>query len=144
MKWIIPGLIVMGALLTGCSRQTEPVPAEETEAAPVQDVESEENLPITNLAALKIGEYDVQPFYAGELRQGHINVRVAGPEVGTVRVWVGPEDAAGVMVVKAELEGDHYCGDMEMPEPIPVNGRLWIEIETANGERLKGSVLLVR
>lgn len=144
MTWTFLGLMVMGALLTGCSRQTEPGPAEETEAAHVQDFESEKNLPITNLAALKIGEYDVQPFYAGELHQGHINVRVASHEVGTVRVWVGPEDAAGVVVVKAELEGDHYCGDMEMPQPMPVNGRLWIEIETASGERLKGSVPLVR
>lgn len=135
-------LVALIAGISGCGGEKTPVPAEEPESAHIEDADSEENLPKTNLAALKIGDYDVQPFYAGELHQGHINVRVAGPEVGVVRVWVGSEDASGVMVVKAELEGDHYCGDMEMPQPIPANARLWMEIESPAGERLKGSVPL--
>lgn len=139
------GILAIGILLVGCGSEPEPpVTEEKPESAQVEESESEENLPKTNLAAIKIGDYDVQPFYAGELSQGLINARVSGKEVGVVRMWVGSEDASGVMVVKAELEGDHYCGTMEMPDPIPTDARLWIEVESPEGERLKGSVPLAQ
>lgn len=145
MMRTIVGILAIGVLLLGCGGEPEPpVAVEKPESAHVEDPESEENLPKTNLAAIKIGDYDVQPFYAGELTQGLINARVSGKEVGVVRVWVGPEDASGVMVVKAELEGDHYCGTMIMPDPIPADARLWIEVESPEGERLKGSVPLAQ
>lgn len=139
MLWIM----ATGVLLVGCGGELEPPATEPAGVVHLEGEVSEENLPKTNLEALTIGNYEVQPFYAGELSQGLINVRVSGEEVGVVRVWVGPEDASGVMVVKAELEGDHYCGTMEMPDPIPADARLWIEIETPAGDRPKGSVPLM-
>lgn len=135
--------IAIGVVLIGCGGEPKVPAAEEHNAAQVEE-ESEENLPKTDLPAIKIGDYDVQPYYAGKLEQGHINIRVSGQEVGVVRVWVGPEDAAGVVVVKANLEGDHYCGDMEMPDPIPADARLWIEIESPTGERSKSNVPLIQ
>lgn len=48
--------------------------------------------------------------------------------------------ASGVAIVKTEIENDYHHGHVEMPNPIPADARLWIEIETLAGERLKGSV----
>jgi catechol 2,3-dioxygenase-like lactoylglutathione lyase family enzyme len=100
------------------------------------------DIPMTNLQPLKIGPYDVQPMYEEELADGHFNIKITGGDVAAVREWVGPEDASGVVVVRTEIENDYHHGHVEMPDPIPADARLWIEIETPDGERLKGSVPL--
>ncbi|MBI2421448.1 MAG: hypothetical protein HYV27_01375 [Candidatus Hydrogenedentes bacterium] len=139
MNRTILGLLTAAACLAGCGGQTATAPeapaAAEVAAAP-------QAIPMTNLAAIKIGPYDVQPMYEEELKDGHLNTRIAGGEVAAVRVWVGPEDATGVMVVKTEIENDYHHGHVEMPNPIPAGAKLWIEIETPTGERLKGSTPL--
>lgn len=92
-----------------------------------------------DLPAVTIGPYTVQPMYEEKLEDGHFNLRISGGEVAAVREWVGPEDASGVMVVKTEIERDYWHGHVEMPNPIPADARLWIEIESPSGELLKGS-----
>lgn len=95
-----------------------------------------------DLPTVTIGAYTVQPMYEEKLEDGHFNLRITGGEVAAVREWVGPEDASGVMVVKTEIERDYWHGHVEMPNPIPADARLWIEIETPTGELLKGSTTL--
>jgi hypothetical protein len=95
-----------------------------------------------DLPAITIGAYTVQAMYEDKLEDGHFNLRITGGDVAAVREWVGPEDASGVMVVKTEIERDYWHGHVEMPNPIPADARLWIEIETPAGELLKGSTTL--
>lgn len=134
--------LILGALfiIAGCG--AAPKPEQGQAAAPVATPESENAIPMTNLEPLKIGPFDVQPMYEEKIEDGHFNIKIAGGEVAAVREWVGPEDATGVVVVKTEIENDYHHGHVEMPNPIPADARLWIEIETPAGERLKGSVPL--
>lgn len=136
-------LIVTVTLLSGCggappaAPATPPAPAAAAPATPISDVP-----PMRNFNAIKIGDYDVQPMFEEEIKDGHYNIKVSGGEVKAVRVWVGTEDASGVMVVKTEIENDYNHGHLEVPNPIPAGVALWIEIENPAGETFKGSTPL--
>jgi hypothetical protein len=136
-------LILLALLIVaGCGATPEPEPGQVGAPAAASESGTDNAIPMSNLASLKIGPYDVQPMYEEKLEDGHFNIKIAGGDVAAVREWVGPEDASGVVVVKTEIENDYHHGHVEMPNPIPAEARLWIEIETPTGERLKGSVPL--
>lgn len=52
-----------------------------------------------------------------------------------VRVWVGVQDGKGSVKSKAEAEGDGWHAHAEVPDPLPAGSKLWIEIETASGQK---------
>ncbi|MBL7648422.1 MAG: hypothetical protein JNK74_19760 [Candidatus Hydrogenedentes bacterium] len=135
-------VIAAMVLMAGCGASPEPeagnTPQPET-AAPTATPTA---IPMTELASVTIGPYTVQPMFEEKLEDGHFNIKVSGGEVAAIREWVGSEDASGVVVVKTEIENDYHHGHVEMPSPIPADARLWIEIETPAGDRLKGSVPL--
>lgn len=144
-KSILFGLLAVTLVAAGCGGQgggEAATPPENTDQATPAPPAPDYDIPMTNLEPLKIGDYDVQPMYEEELKDGHFNIKITGGEVAAVREWVGPEDASGVVVVRTEIENDYHHGHVEMPTPIPDDARLWIEIETPDGERLKGSVPL--
>ena len=142
----ILGAAAIAALIVGCGPQdggvAAPAQGQDTVVTAAVAPPPKYDIPMTNLRGLKLGPYGVQPMYEEELSDGHFNIRITGGEVAAVREWVGPEDAAGVMVVKTEIENDYHHGHVEMPNPIPDDARLWIEIETPSGEKLKGSTPL--
>lgn len=76
------------------------------------------------------------------MKGGHFSIQVTGEEVAAVRIWVGPEDASGVVIAKTEIEDGFHHGHVEMPDPISADARLWIEIESPTGELFKGSTPL--
>lgn len=133
---------MLGAFAVGCGGESEPA-ATATQPVASGAAVTKYEIPMTTLESLKLGPYTVEPMYEEELSDGHFNIRITGGEVAAVREWVGPEDASGVTVVKTEIENDYHHGHVEMPNPIPADARLWIEIETPTGERLKGSVPLM-
>lgn len=138
---ILLSIAALGVFVVACTKESEPAPARSGQEQ-AATAESDEETPMTKLQPVKIGNYDVQPLYEEELSDGHFNLRITGGEVAAVREWVGPEDASGVVVVKTIIENDYQHGHVEMPNPIPAGARLWIEIETPTGEKLKGSVPL--
>jgi hypothetical protein len=131
--------VPMTEAATPAAPGTAAAPATETVAAGGKDVGG---IMMHDLPPVTIGAYTVQPMYEEELEDGHFNLRISGGEVAAVREWVGPEDASGVMVVKTEIERDYHHGHVEMPNPIPADARLWIEIEAPSGELVKGSTPL--
>jgi hypothetical protein len=52
-----------------------------------------------------------------------------------VRVWVGSQDGKGSIKAKAEAESDGWHAHAEVPKPLPVGSKLWVEVETATGEK---------
>jgi catechol 2,3-dioxygenase-like lactoylglutathione lyase family enzyme len=143
MKNVLMVWIAVTSLLTGCSGGSDESETTPSEASAVSTEEAVvDTIPMTNLASLTIGDYEVQPMYEEELKDGHFNIRITGGEVAAVREWVGPEDASGVVVVKTEIENDYHHGHIDMPDPIPADARLWIEIEAPDGTLHKGSVPL--
>ncbi len=139
MYRIMATLMITGGILSGCGGEQPALKPAEAPAveAPAKDgmrVESD-NPTMRNFAALTIGPYEVQPMFEEEIPDGHFNIAVSGGDVKAVRIWVGPEDASGVMVAKTEIENDYHHGHVEMPDPIPADAVLWIEIESPVGPR---------
>lgn len=143
MKHLMIVAVGLALALTGCSGESPETETEGAAAAPAEAPEPDYEIPMTNMGAVTIGPYHVQPMYEEELSDGHFNLRITGPEFAAVREWVGPEDASGVMVIKTVVENDYQHGHVEIPDPIPADAKLWIEIETPEGEKLKGSVPLL-
>lgn len=143
MKNVLTIWFAVVGLLAGCGGVSDNTNSSEA-VEPVETTvdAAEKTIPMTDLPVLALGPYGVHPMYEDELRDGHFNIRITGGEVAAVREWVGPEDASGVVVVKTEIENDYHHGHIEMPDPIPVDARLWIEIEAPDGSLYKGSVPL--
>lgn len=146
MNRFMATVMITGGILAGCGGQqpaTTPAEAPAVEAPAKEAVMQESEVPaMRNFAAVKIGPYDVQPMFEEEIPDGHYNIEVKGGEVKAVRVWVGPEDASGVMVSKTEIEHTYHHGHVELPDPIPADAMLWIEIEAPDGTTVKGSTPL--
>lgn len=57
-----------------------------------------------------------------------------------VRLWIGTEDAKGSIKAKADVEDpnqpSHWHTYGEAPEPIPLEAKLWVEIEPTSGSKL--------
>ncbi len=65
----------------------------------------------------------------------------AGPIPAAVRCWIGDESGTGALKSKADGHGDHFHGQIEVPASL-AGARLWIEVESASGERSLGSMTL--
>lgn len=148
-------LVTLVAGLTGCSAK-EPSPevstsTEEVATATEETATPEVDAPVdpysengdeTNLAPIVLEPFTVKALHIGELAVGHFNLYIDGGDPAVVRAWVGDESASDVMVTKAEFEVNHHCAHIEVPSPLPADARLWVELETADGKRMKGSAVV--
>lgn len=136
-------LLALPLLLAACgapSTPEVPSPKETQDTAPAgtPDPYSESGAQ-TDLAPLAIGPYNVRALHIGDVGLGHFNLYIEGGEPAAVRAWVGDEAATGVLITLAEFEEDHHCAHLEVPQPLPAGAKLWVELETSEGERLRGS-----
>ena len=143
MKLFIAQLLVLSLIAVGCGGGADEATTESTQEAAAPLTEPNYEIPMRNFAPQKIGPYDVQPMFEEEIINGHYNIKVDGGEFQAVRIWVGTEDPADVMVVKCELENDYQHGHLDVPDPIPADYALWMEIEDTEGNLHKGSTPLV-
>lgn len=142
MYRLLTTLMVSMILFSACGGQDATQAKPDAKPKNSVSTQASDDIPMTNMPSLKIGPYSVQPMFEEVIENGHYNIKITGGDVAAVRIWVGPEDASGVMVVKTEIENDYNHGHVEVPKPIPADARLWIEIETPGGEKLKGSTPL--
>ncbi len=145
MNKCITSVFILAALvsLSGCKPAAPPAtPTADVEPLPAAAAEVEsfaESGDQTQLEPIVLAPYTVKALHIGEVTKGHFNLYVEGGDMAAIRAWVGDESAAQVMVTKAEFEVDHHCAHIEVPQPLPATARLWVEIETSEGTRLKGS-----
>jgi len=133
MKYSIAGLIMLIAVFSGCSQEEPATAAPEPEAkAPLEEPNYE--IPMRNFAPTQAGPYALQPMFEEEISDGHYNIKVTGPEFKAVRFWLGTENRSNSMVVKAVLENDYQHGHLKIPENLPADYALWIEVEAPDGE----------
>lgn len=117
-----------------------PDPASESAAAPADPYSEAGNQ--RKLEPISLAPFTVESLHIGDVSNGHFNLYVKGGEPAVVRAWVGDEAATDVVITKAEFEVDHHCAHLEVPQPLPAEAKLWVEVETADGERLRGSTAL--
>jgi hypothetical protein len=60
-----------------------------------------------------------------------------------VRFWIGRQDAAGSIKARAEIEDpaepNHWHTHAEVPDPLPSDSKLWVELEIEGQGKEVGS-----
>lgn len=69
-------------------------------------------------------------------------VHTGGPAPAAVRLWIGEESGVGSLKTKADGHDDHFHGRAEVPPRVPAGAALWIEVESASGERASAPLSL--
>jgi hypothetical protein len=106
-------------------------------------------------AVIALGEQTIGSFLAkatrdeGQVVAGKdapidVTVTASGDaKVVAVRFWIGTEDAAGSVKAKAEIEDpndpNRWHTHAEVPNPLPPESKLWVEIEDDKGGKSVGS-----
>jgi len=96
--------------------------------------------PRTELGSQSAGGMTIMAAREGDVTPGgeatfDIGVTGGAGKPAAVRVWVGTEDGKGSIKAKAEAEGDGWHAHAEVPKPLPSGSKLWVEVETAKGEK---------
>ncbi len=96
--------------------------------------------PTTELGAQSAGGFTIKASRAGDFTPGvdaPIFVAVTGDtkSLAAVRCWVGVESGRGSVKARAELSGEQWHADAEVPKPLPAGSKLWVEIETDTGTK---------
>ena len=69
-------------------------------------------------------------------------VQTSGNPAIAIRLWVGNETGVGSAKTKSHSHGASHHAVPQAPNPLPANSALWIEVESAMGERESGSIAL--
>ncbi len=102
------------------------------------------------LGEVKTGEQRLLVSGAGAIAPGkpwHVEL-VLKPDQPTpkaIRLWVGLESGRGSVKTRAAAEKGakgEYVADLEVPDPIPADSKLWLAIEAANESVFKTSLAL--
>jgi hypothetical protein len=96
--------------------------------------------PTTELGSQSAGGMTITAAREGGITAGgeasfDITVTGGGDKPAAVRAWVGAQDGKGSIKGKAEAEGDGWHAHAEVPKPLPAGSKLWVEVETARGEK---------
>lgn len=96
--------------------------------------------PKTELGSQSAGGMTIMAAREGDVTPGgeatfDISVTGGAGKPAAVRVWVGTEDGKGSIKAKAEAEGDGWHAHTEVPKPLPSGSKLWVEVESAKGEK---------
>ena len=93
----------------------------------------------TQLGEQELGGYKIKASRDGDVKAGGdvpIDVWVTGgAKIASVRFWIGTEDAKGSLKAKAEIETDNWHTHAEVPNPLPADSKLWVEIEAEGGAK---------
>ena len=130
------------AVIAGCGKKPaatpQPTPAPAATPAPSG---KEGHGATTALGEKTAGVYVIKASRDGDVTPGKdvpIDVWVTGAgKVAAVRFWIGTEDAKGSLKAKAELEKDNWHTHAEVPNPLPVGSKLWVEIESDTGAKTR-------
>jgi predicted small lipoprotein YifL len=103
--------------------------------------------PVIPLGSATIGAFNVVATRdAGQLVAGKdapIDLTVTPAGATAVRFWIGTEDAKGSVKARAEIENpaepNRWHTHAEIPNPMPENTKLWVEIEDKAGTVSVGS-----
>ena len=102
--------------------------------------------PSRTTASLSLAGITLRVTMKGTLQPGaEIDVQLVqtsgSPAIG-IRLWVGNESGVGSVKTKSHSHGASHHAIPQAPNPLPANSALWIEVESAMGERESGSIAL--
>lgn len=104
--------------------------------------------PATPLGNVSVGGFTVAVEQMGEVKPGgegdfHLKVTGGSGKVKAIRAWLGTEDAKGSSKATAKMEAEgSFDAELDVPDPIPADGKLWIELELDSGKKVLCSIIV--
>jgi len=96
--------------------------------------------PATDLGHQVAGAFTVSSARTSDVIGGSdatFDVSVTGPTVPVaVRIWVGTQDAKGSVKSLCPMEDGVGHAHADVPNPLPQDSRLWVELEVQGGEKV--------
>lgn len=98
------------------------------------------------LGTVDIGGFKVAVSQMGDVKPGgegdfHVKVTGGTGKVAALRAWVGAQDGKGSSKTTAKMEGEgSFDAEMDVPDPIPAGGKVWIELELEGGKKAQGGI----
>jgi uncharacterized protein involved in copper resistance len=167
IKTLLAGIAAAGLVLTGCEKgesheghdhdhgehadhdgHSEPDgdSGQEDHEGHDEDGEHDDHGEMKSLGDVTIAGTTLAITLGGEVSAGaelHVNAEHKDGDVpSAVRLWIGDEDGTGAVKSKADGSEGEFHGHVEVSAEQSEGASLWIEIESADGERHKGSVAL--
>ena len=152
---VVSGLLVLSVV--ACKKQP-PAPAQNqsTDTSGMPAPSSKEDHThgahggeVVELGSQMIGSWNVRAARdQGEIKAGgdapiDVWLTGGGGKVAAVRFWIGTGDAAESVKARADIENpsepNHWHTHAEVPNPIPVGSKLWVEIEMDDQSTQSGS-----
>lgn len=148
----VVSLAALAMPLGGCEKQAEPAKPAASTGTPAKAGDAPKATASGHgVAVIALGEQAIGPFNAKATRDegaivagkdAPIDVTVT-PAAGAtakavaVRFWIGTQDAKGSVKAKAEIENanepNRWHVHAEIPNPMPAESKLWVEIEDDKG-----------
>jgi hypothetical protein len=143
-RFTFAALTLTVALIAGCDKKPaatpQPTPVPAASPAPVG---KEGHGATTALGEKTAGVYNIKASRDGDITPGKdvpIDVWITGTgKIAAVRFWIGSQDAKGSIKAKAELETDNWHTHAEVPSPLPEGSKLWVEVESDTGEKIRAA-----
>lgn len=97
--------------------------------------------PNVPLGEQTISGLTIKPTLEGEIKAGQeasFDMKITGGQgkPAAVRLWIGSQDGRGALRARGEAEKDGWHAHVEVPNPIPADAKLWVEVEPASGEKV--------
>ena len=152
MKYISVTLFSVCLSLVGCnnsnSQENAPTPTPQPTAKPVTDSGNglNDGDPTTPSNVLTVAGVTLQVNVRGTLAPNVALdvaiVQTSGNPAAAIRIWVGDESGVGSTKTKVHSHGNSYHAHVQAPATLPANCALWVEVQTADGQRESGSIPL--
>ncbi|HYC78294.1 MAG TPA: hypothetical protein VEI02_11770 [Planctomycetota bacterium] len=140
--------VLLATALGGCGDHDHPHPHPHSESpAPQAPASGHHSGKVIDLGTASAGPFhlhvtrDEAPLKEGGVAP--VDVRVT-PHAGVtaVRLWIGAADGAGALKVKAEIEDakepNRFHNHVEVPQPLPADAKLYVELEAAGARHVAG------
>lgn len=134
-------LVLLGCSSESDSKENPPQPKVTTPAAPVTPVAPSRIVDTLSLAGITL-EVTIGGTLSPSAELDVALVQTSGSPAIAIRLWVGDESGLGSVKIKVHSHGASYHAVPQAPSTLPENCALWIEVQSATGEREAGSISL--
>lgn len=145
MKIRFPLVLSATFLFAACS--SEPGKEQKKKNGGADPGHGQEHTERTALGDVKVGDFTIAVFQLSKVQAGHegdfdLDFAAGQALPDTLRGWVGIESGQGSAKVRfGKVSATRMHGHPEVPDPLPADSKLWLEVETPTGTQ-KASVAL--
>ncbi len=132
-------LVLLGCTSESDSQEQTPKPRATAPTPQVVPTAPSRTTASMSLAGITL-EVTMKGTLAPEAKIDVALVQTSGSPAIAIRLWIGDKSGIGSTKTKAHSHDSSYHAEFRSPATLPANSALWIEVQSATGERESGSI----